>query len=70
MVTQTVDLGVEEIVLAEALVQVQVIKEGVIIEAAVEVEPMAGTVVDVPIIKQEGMCIQDIIIKMNGIACR
>jgi len=70
MVIQTADLGVEEIVVAEALIQVQAITEDVIIEAAVEAEPMAGTVVDVPIIKQEGMCIQDIIIKMNGIVCR
>jgi hypothetical protein len=70
MVTQTADLGVEEIVVAEVLIQVQAITEDVIIEAAVEAEPMAGTVVDVPIITQEGMCIQDIIIKMNGIVCR
>ncbi len=69
MVIQTADLGVEEIVVAEALIQVQAIMEDVIIEAAVEAEPTAGTVVDVLIIKQEGMCIQDIIIKMNGTVC-
>ncbi len=70
MVIKAADLGVEEIVVAEALIRVQAIMEDVIIEAAVEAEPTAGTAVDVPIIKQEGTCIQDITIKMNGTICR
>jgi hypothetical protein len=69
MVIKVVDMGVEEIVVAEALVRVQAIMEDVIIEAVVEAEPMAKTMVDAPIIKQEGTCILDITIKTNGTIC-